>query len=171
LIPSGWAAIFFPDFPGAISDFSFFRLRHSAGSLFQFVSQRQYAADRFVVADPQRELAVLIGLGEKMADDLLLIHGALPSKIRRLSREIVQGRWSLAENLLGRLRRSGTQADNEPLSAPTGRSDCLILSRPDAACTSYRIDHRLRNGGTIGLGHHVPSILNEVQDGMPQRPV
>jgi hypothetical protein len=80
LIPSGWAAIFFPDFPGAISDFSFLRLRHSAGSLFQFVSQGQYAADRFVVADPLRELAVLIGLGEKMADDLLLIHGALHLK-------------------------------------------------------------------------------------------
>src|SRR3982074_1132297 len=80
LIPSGWAAIFFPDFPGAISDFSFLRLRHSAGSLFQFVSQGQYAADRFVVADPLRESAVLIGLGEKMADDLLLIHCALHLK-------------------------------------------------------------------------------------------
>jgi hypothetical protein len=61
----------------ANSDFSFLRLRQGAGSLFQFVSQGQYATDRFVVADPMRELAVLIGLREKMADDLLLIHCAL----------------------------------------------------------------------------------------------
>jgi hypothetical protein len=74
---SGWAAIFFPDLPGANSDFSFLRLRQSAGSLFQFFSQGQYPADRFVVPDPMRELAVLIGLREKMADDLLLIHCAL----------------------------------------------------------------------------------------------
>jgi hypothetical protein len=52
----------------------------------------------------------------------------------------------------------------------TGRSYSLILNRPDAACPNYRIDG-LRNGGTIGIGHHVPSILNEVQDGTAQRPV
>jgi hypothetical protein len=79
-IPSRWAAIFFPDFPGAISDFSFLRLCHRAGSLFQFVSQGQDAADRFVVADPLRELAILIGRREKMVDDLLRIHGALHLK-------------------------------------------------------------------------------------------
>jgi hypothetical protein len=77
LIPAGWAAIFFPDFPGAISDFGFLRLRHRAGSLFQFVSQGQYAADRFVVADPLCELTILIGRREKMVDDRLRIHGAL----------------------------------------------------------------------------------------------
>jgi hypothetical protein len=79
-IPPGWPAIFLPDFPGAISDFSFLRVRHSAGSLFQFVSQGQYAADRFVVADPLRELAILVGRREKMVDDLLRIHGKLHLK-------------------------------------------------------------------------------------------
>jgi hypothetical protein len=79
-IPSGWPATFFPDFPRAMSDFSFLRLRHSAGSLFQFVSQGQYAADRFLIADPLRELAVFVGLREKIADELLLIHGALHLK-------------------------------------------------------------------------------------------
>jgi hypothetical protein len=79
-IPSGWPAIFFPDFPGAISDFGFLRLCQIAGSLFQFVGQGQYAADRFVVADPLRELAILIGRREKMVDDLLRIHGALHLK-------------------------------------------------------------------------------------------
>jgi hypothetical protein len=79
-IPPGWPAIFLPDFPGAISDFSFLRLRQSAGSLFQFVSQGQYAADRFVVADPLRELAILVGRREKMVDDLLRIHGKLHLK-------------------------------------------------------------------------------------------
>jgi hypothetical protein len=117
LIPSGWAAIFFPDFPGAISDFSFLRLRHSAGSLFQFVSQGQYAADRFVVADPLRKLAVLIGLGEKMADDLFLIHCALhlnkTMEPRNCSSLLVSRR-----ELLGGFRRSGTQAGNQPLAAP-----------------------------------------------------
>jgi hypothetical protein len=79
-IPPGWAAIFFPDLLGAISDVGFLRLRHRAGSLFQFVSQGQYLADRFVVADPLREPAILIGRREKMVDDLLRIHGALHPK-------------------------------------------------------------------------------------------
>jgi hypothetical protein len=38
---------------------------------------------------------------------------------------------------------------------------CLNPLRIDGLC----------NGGTIGMGHHVPSILNEVQDGTGQRPV
>jgi len=137
LIPSGWAAIFFPDFPGAISDFSFLRLRHSAGSLFQFVSQGQYAADRFVVADPLRELAVLIGLGEKMADDLLLIHGALHLKQDDGAAKLFKSVGLSPRIYWGRLRRSGTQVDNQPLSAPKlnvigfdkalGLFDCLNI--------------------------------------------
>jgi len=79
-IPPGWPAIFLPDFPGAISDFGFVWVRHSAGSLLQFVSQGQYAVDRFVVADPLRELAILVGGREKMVDDMLRIHGTLHLK-------------------------------------------------------------------------------------------
>jgi hypothetical protein len=45
-----------------------------------------------------------------------------------------------------------------------------MLGRPDAACTSYRIDF-LRNGGAIGIRHHVPSILDQVQDGSGHRTV
>jgi hypothetical protein len=79
-IPPGWPAIFLPDFPGSISDFGFVRVRHSAGSLLQFVSQGQNTADRFVVADPLRELAILVGRREKMVDDMLRIHGTLHLK-------------------------------------------------------------------------------------------
>lgn len=50
------------------------------------------------------------------------------------------------------------------------RNGLRRLSRPDAACAHYGIDG-LRHSGTIGIGHHVPSILNEVQDGTAQRPV
>jgi hypothetical protein len=46
----------------------------------------------------------------------------------------------------------------------------LNIETADVASTSYRIDG-LRNTGTIRIGHHVPGILNEVQDGTRQRPV
>ena len=46
----------------------------------------------------------------------------------------------------------------------------LNIEPADVASTSYRIDG-LRNTGTIRIGHHVPGILNQVQDGSGQRPV
>jgi hypothetical protein len=50
------------------------------------------------------------------------------------------------------------------------RGALLNIEPADVASTSYRIDG-LRNTGTIGIGHHVPGILNQVQDGSGQRPV
>jgi len=46
----------------------------------------------------------------------------------------------------------------------------LLLNLSRLPSTSYRIDG-LRNGGAIGIGHHVPSILNQVQDGSGHRTV
>jgi hypothetical protein len=76
-IPSGRSAIFFPDFSGALSDSPLVGPRQGAGPVFQFFRQCQYALSCFPVANPPREVAVLIGLHEKAADDLLLIHCAL----------------------------------------------------------------------------------------------
>ena len=54
--------------------------------------------------------------------------------------------------------------------ARSGAQLLLNIESADVASTSYRIDG-LRNTGTIGIGHHVPGILNEVQDGTRQRSV
>jgi hypothetical protein len=80
-IPSYRPVVFFPDFPGAFSDFIFVRLCHSAGSLFQLLCQRQYALNCFQIAHPPRKVAVLIGLLEKAGDRLLLIHCTLSIKL------------------------------------------------------------------------------------------
>jgi hypothetical protein len=91
-IPSGWFAIFFPDFSGALSDSPLVGPRQGAGSVFQFFRQCQYALSCFPVANPPREVAVLIGFHEKAGDNLLSIHCALHLGIIRWSRENVQGR-------------------------------------------------------------------------------
>jgi hypothetical protein len=57
-ISSYRAVVFFPDFPGALSDFFFVGLCQSSGSLFQLRCQGQYALDRFPIAYPPREVAV-----------------------------------------------------------------------------------------------------------------
>jgi hypothetical protein len=76
-IPSDGLVVFFPDFPGALSDLFFVGLCQGAGSLLQFFRQSQYALNRFPIGYPPREVAVLMGLREKAGDDLLLIHCAL----------------------------------------------------------------------------------------------
>jgi len=79
-IPSYRPFVFFPDFPGAFSDFIFVGLCHSAGSLFQLRCQGQCAGpfpDRY----PPREVAVFFGLLEKAGDRLLLIHRTLSIKL------------------------------------------------------------------------------------------
>jgi hypothetical protein len=80
-IPSDWPVVFFPDFPGTLSDFFFVGFCQNAGSLFQLRCQGQYALDRFPIAYPPREVAVLIGLLEKAGDRLLLIHRTLSIKL------------------------------------------------------------------------------------------
>jgi hypothetical protein len=76
-IPSYRPVVFFPDFPGAVSDSIFVGLCHSAGSLFQLLCQGQYALNCFRISHPPRKVAVLIGLLEKAGDRLLLIHCTL----------------------------------------------------------------------------------------------
>jgi hypothetical protein len=73
-IPSNWPVVFFPDFPGALSDFFVVGFCQSAGSLFQLRCQGQYALDRFPIAYPPREVAVLIGLLEKAGDRPYTLH-------------------------------------------------------------------------------------------------
>jgi hypothetical protein len=80
-ISSYRAVVFFPDFPGALSDFFFVGFCQSAGYLFQLHCQGQYALNRFPIAYPPREVAVLIGLPEKAGDRLLLIHRTLSIKL------------------------------------------------------------------------------------------
>ena len=80
-ISSYRAVVFFPDFPGALSDFFFVGFCQSAGCLFQLHCQGQYALNRFPIAYPPREVAVLIGLLEKAGDRLLLIHRTLSIKL------------------------------------------------------------------------------------------
>jgi hypothetical protein len=80
-IPSSWPVVFVPDFPGALSDFFFVGFCQSAGSLFQVRCQGQYALNRFPIADPPREVAVLVGLLEKAGDRLLLIPCTLSIKL------------------------------------------------------------------------------------------
>src|SRR5467141_3234443 len=67
--------------PGALSDFFFVGFCQSAGSLFQLRCQGQYTLNRFPIAYPPRELAVLVGLLEKAGDRLLLIHRTLSIKL------------------------------------------------------------------------------------------
>jgi hypothetical protein len=76
-IPANRAAIFFPDFARTLSDASFIGMRQRASPLLKFLRQEQYASDRFPVADPSREIPVLVRLRKKAADDVPLIHCAL----------------------------------------------------------------------------------------------
>ena len=76
-VSSRWSAIFFPNLMSALSDSPLVGPCQGAGSLFQFFRQRQYLLSRFRVANLHREVAVLTGLHEKSADDLLSIHWAI----------------------------------------------------------------------------------------------
>ena len=66
-IPSNWPVVFFPDFPGALSDFFFIGFCQIAGSLFQLRCQGQYAPDRFPIAYPPREVAVFLAFSRRRA--------------------------------------------------------------------------------------------------------
>jgi hypothetical protein len=80
LHPFRRADCFLPRFRGRAFGSFFVGPCQSAGSLFQFFRQSQYALDRFPIGYPPREIAVLIGLREKPGDDLFLIHCALHLK-------------------------------------------------------------------------------------------
>jgi hypothetical protein len=76
-ISSGRLAVFRPDFARPSADLVFVGPGQSTRPLFQFNDQGQNALDGLPIADPPREVAVLICLGKKASDNLLLIHRAL----------------------------------------------------------------------------------------------
>jgi hypothetical protein len=53
------SAVFFPDFPGALSNSTFAGSCQGAGSLFQFFRQQRYISGRLPIANPPREFAIL----------------------------------------------------------------------------------------------------------------
>jgi hypothetical protein len=68
---------FRPDFPRPSADLVFVGPGQSTRPLFQFNDQGQNALDGLPIADPPSKVAVLICLGKKASDNLLLIHRAL----------------------------------------------------------------------------------------------
>ena len=91
-IPPRRSVVFFPDFPGAHPNFLFVGLSESAGSLFQFFHQSQDTLHGFPIANPPREITVLVGLLYEAGDEMLLIT-VLPSRIRRWSSENVHSEF------------------------------------------------------------------------------
>jgi hypothetical protein len=77
IVPSGRPVVFLPNFLGAFADLVFCRLFHDAGSLFQFLGQFHDAQGRFPIRHPTGELAVFIGLGSKVVNVCIRIHGKL----------------------------------------------------------------------------------------------
>src|SRR4051794_39913471 len=73
-VPSCGLSVLLPDFPRPVADFAFIGMRQGAGPVPQLGRQRQYALDRLPVPHPPRMAAILAGLFDEMADELLLIH-------------------------------------------------------------------------------------------------
>ena len=65
----------------AVSDAIFVGTCQRASPLLKFFRQEQYASNRFPIADPSRELPVLVRLRQKVGHDLPLIHCTLHLKL------------------------------------------------------------------------------------------